>query len=235
MPQVVTKNVFSSFLLLHFGNLAGFIAKNCTEKISARQLVMCGIQAFNLRGLSPPSSTQQSKFTPKGKVMYTPGGNQRQSCKFTSSTWCAYWFTSFASFADTVYLAGLESINTFIILLGVWSNLTNFKYLTKKRTQQSIRILDPFLYCIPRICHGARRKTRPGRGRHNETSSHGIPFDERLAFTCMGGCIDDYMIIKTMVISWSLVRLDWGFCPSSQVANCIGRWVAIQYRQYNWD
>ena len=119
MPQVVTKNVFSSFLLLHFGNLAGFIAKNCTEKISARQLVMCGIQAFNLRGLSPPSSTQQSKFTPKGKVMYTPGGNQRQSCKFTSSTWCAYWFTSFASFADTVYLAGLESINTFIILLGV--------------------------------------------------------------------------------------------------------------------
>lgn len=67
MTQLATKNVpFFPFLFLSFS-----LQKIVRKKASAKQLVMCGIQTLNLRGLSPPSSTQLSNSLQKGSHVYS--------------------------------------------------------------------------------------------------------------------------------------------------------------------
>lgn len=80
MTQLATKNVpFFPFLFLSFS-----LQKIVRKKASGKQLVMCGIQTLNLRGLSPPSSTQLSNSLQKGKsrvlLLEIKGGHVSSLC-----------------------------------------------------------------------------------------------------------------------------------------------------------
>ena len=136
MTQLATKNVlFFPFLFLSFS-----LQKIVRKKASAKQLVMCGIQTLNFRGLSPPSSTQLSNSLQKGKsrvlLLEIKGGHVSSLCLLgvLIGLLCLLRL-------HTIYLAGLERKP-----IPLEFYLTHFKYFKKKGIQQSIRILDPLLY-----------------------------------------------------------------------------------------
>ena len=178
----------SFFLSLHFGNLAGFIAKIVRKK-HLRNNWSCVAFKRLLRGLSPASSTQLSNSLQR-EVMCTRGGNQRQSCYFTLSTWCAclVYFVCFVCLYSLLGWAG-EDTNTFIILLD------KLHIFYEEKDAAEHQNIGSFYYILYQgSVRGARRETRPSRGRHNETPLMASLLMNVLAFTCMRAA---------WMISWS--------------------------------